>query len=35
MDFRQYYNIESYLLDTVQLRFAQEGELSAADFSVL
>ena len=32
MDFRQYYNLESYLLDTVQLRFAQEGQLSAADF---
>ena len=32
MDFRQYYNLESYLLDTVQLRFAQEGQLSAPDF---
>ncbi|MFH1432863.1 MAG: hypothetical protein ABIG84_06630 [archaeon] len=32
MDYRQYYNIESYLLDTVQPRFAQEGQLSADDF---
>ena len=32
MDYRQYYNLESYLFDTVQLRFAQEGQLSAADF---
>jgi len=32
MDYRQYYNLESYLFDTVQPKFAQEGQLSVADF---
>jgi len=32
MDYRQYYDLESYLFGTVQRRFAQEGKLSAADF---
>jgi len=32
MDFRQYYDLESYLFDTVAPRFARQGHLSAADF---
>lgn len=32
MDYRQYYDLESYLLDTVRPRFAQQGYLSAFDF---
>jgi hypothetical protein len=32
MDFRQYYNLESYLFDTVGPRFARQGYLSAFDF---
>lgn len=32
MDFRQYYNLEPYLLDTVQTRFMKQGHLSAFDF---
>lgn len=32
MDHRQYYNLESYLFDTVQPKFAKEGQLSVADF---
>lgn len=32
MDYRQYYDLESYLLDTVQPRFMQQKYLSTADF---
>ena len=32
VDFRQYHELESYLLDTVRSRFSKEGELSAFDF---
>lgn len=32
MDFRQYYDLESYLFDTVGPRFTRQGHLSAADF---
>ncbi len=32
MDFRQYYHLESYLLDTVQPRFRNQGYLLAFDF---
>ena len=32
MDYRQYYDLESYLFDTVQPRFAQNKQLSVADF---
>ena len=32
MDYRQYYDLESYLFDTVQPRFVQKGQLSVADF---
>lgn len=32
MDFRQYYNLESYLLNTVRPRFIKQGYLSAFDF---
>lgn len=32
MDFRQYYDLEAYLLDSVRPRFAQQGFLSAFDF---
>ena len=32
MDFRQYYNLEPQLLDTVQPRFMKQGHLSAFDF---
>ena len=31
-DFRQYYDLEPYLLDRVRPRFVQQGYLSAADF---
>lgn len=32
MDFRKYYHLESYLFDTVSLRFAKQGYLTAFDF---
>lgn len=32
MDFRQYYDLESYLFNTVGPRFTRQGHLSAADF---
>lgn len=32
MDFLQYYDLESYLLNSVRPRFMQQGYLSAADF---
>ncbi|MBI4289693.1 MAG: hypothetical protein HY671_14850 [Chloroflexi bacterium] len=31
-DFRQYYDLESYLLDVVRSRFKEQGSLSAFDF---
>ena len=32
MDFRQYYDLETYLFNTVNQRFAKEGYLTAIDF---
>jgi hypothetical protein len=32
MDYRQFYNLEDYLLNTVRLRFEKQGYLSAEDF---
>lgn len=32
MDFRDYYHLESYLFDTVRLRFKESGFLDAYDF---
>lgn len=32
MDYKQYYNLESYLLDKVQPKFAQKKQLSVDDF---
>lgn len=32
MDFRDYYHLESYLFDTVRLRFKERGFLDAYDF---
>lgn len=32
MDYRQLYDLESYLFETVSSRFAQDGHLTAFDF---
>jgi hypothetical protein len=32
VDYRQYYDLESYLFDTVRRRFAEQGYLNAFDF---